>query len=233
MSVPKELFLKPNLDPLDPATQKLKRNLLVSSVITIGISSQEISIAKDFSFAGYRFEGLSVETLYISLLLVVLFFSVDFFLTIKNHLMENRIRLTGLNVAKPRAVPEMNNGEYDAVTTDERQSSIYSWWSSQINDIEQHKKTLKRIGPDLNKETVELQKLFIKDASSTIGQLNEKVNDISTMIRRFDESFWHHIRSQYKRFLFFDCITPLLLAAISICMCLFKINWCLILVCFR
>lgn len=218
-----EMLLKPNMDTLSSSAQRLKRNVLVSSLISIAICSQEVILGKNFAFAGYKFEGLSLEALHISLLSIVLYLTIDYWFTTKAHLMENRIRLTGFNVAKPSATPNRGNGKYDPITTDERQTSIYSWWSEQINTLEHYKEVLDKISPELAKESKENQESFLRNASAAVNQIRERADVIGVLVERFDESFWKHTRAQYLRFLFFDFLVPILLGLTSIIMCAMKV----------
>lgn len=215
-----KLFKEPNIDYLDLSTQKLKRNLIVSSMISIALCLQEVTMAKDIKFAGYNFEGLSVDTLFKVLLGVTLYLFVDFIWSLKIHLRENHIRLTGLNTPKPRAGSSMGGHETDSVTTDERQTSLYSWWFGQlviVNDLEKRLKSL------IQEDDDEKLKANLATIEQSLKMIKKKKTFINSALIRFERSFHRLILTQYIRFLIFDFIAPAFLASIAIVMCLCKV----------
>ncbi len=215
-----KLFIKPNIDYLDTSTQKLRRNLLISSVITIALCMQKVTMAKDIKFAGYNFEGLSVETLYVALLCITLYLLIDFIMSLTNHLRENHIRLTGLNTPKPRAGSSMGGHSADSVTTDERQSSLYSWWYGQLVSANELEKNLKNL---IEEDDGKKIKENLVSIDQSLRKLKEKKIFINSALIRFERSFHRLIKMQYIRFLIFDFFTPAILGAISIGMCLSKV----------
>ncbi|MBE0349918.1 hypothetical protein SAMN04487854_11081 [Pseudoalteromonas lipolytica] len=215
-----ELFIKPNIDHLDTSTQRLKRNLLVSSIITIALSLQKVTMAKDIKFAGYNLEGLSVETLFYSLMFITLYLLIDFILSMMNHLRGNHIRLTGINVVKPTAGVYSGGHDYEPSTAEERQSSLYSWWYKQAKFAESTEKTIEKL-------LLEAEDSGIKDKLNNIEfslkVLKEKKIFIQSTMIRFERSFWKLIRMQYIRFLIFDLFAPVFLAGAAIVASLCKI----------
>ena len=146
-----KVLIQPTIDPLDANTQRIRRNLMVSSIVIFIFAIASDGIDTDqTSIAGVKFINLKAEYIHYLLLLSLLYFLWHFYWAASNHLKQNRLRLTGV------AIPKINSakgfaGNHDlyANTDDAQQSTLYSWWH-RLKDYptqlqEQYDKNLQKI----------------------------------------------------------------------------------------
>ena len=163
-----QVLLKPNIDPFDVNTQRVRRNLIVTSIIafffTVGASGFD---SNNSSFVGIKFKDLKVEYVQMLILAALIYFLLHFIWAALDHLKENRLRLTGIAIPMLSAASVMGSTTMlDANTDDYSQSTIYSWWKKQKGHSEHLLRIIDNIDENIDKGEY---KPSINSIKSSIG----------------------------------------------------------------
>lgn len=202
---------------------RIRRNLLVTSVITLFIYYASIKIKEDSAFLGLHFEGLTNIKIEIGLLILLLYFLIHFLWFVWDSIYEWRLRITGMSKLSSVLVEGGDVGD------DLRNSTLYNWWRLQSEDIRLAKLKLEQLEFPINllKEVVEGDKVRLEPY-----QLNTQLNDILIKLNsiqqymkrvvtvmehqrfhysleRFDKWYRHFLTSQNMRWLFIEVLLPI------------------------
>lgn len=195
----KNILLKPNIEPLDSNSQRIRRNLIITSMIGffLTIGSSGISV-NDSSFFGVKFVNINKDFIHIVIILTLCNFIIHFLWSTIDHYKENRLRLTGLRIPIASYSMEMGSTILEPITSEERQSTLHSWWSGNVVDvIEGYKKILESNNGSLGGMNTE--------------SLDEILGYMDVALRRYEIGFWKHNRSQCLRWIIMDFTMPLLM----------------------
>ncbi|EPT0966460.1 hypothetical protein ACVOUJ_004126, partial [Vibrio vulnificus] len=212
------------IEPTD-YEEKIRRNLIVASSITLVMIKLGLMPAADSRFlGGMKFDNLIPDTIYTILFVVVAYEFVHYSWILINKFSYWRIRLTGTKHTEFRGNRGSIGSDYEQLdfTGKSENSNLYVWMlennSASNSAIEQ-----------LNKHWLEVESLCqnIKSDSSKQSNLNDllkKLNDIDNTIKglephltnirisaslhRFDN--WYHflVRSQSAKWLILDVVLP-------------------------
>tara|TARA_R110001592_G_scaffold88051_4_gene259511 strand:- start:2079 stop:2873 length:795 start_codon:yes stop_codon:yes gene_type:complete len=133
---------------------RIRRNLLIISVIAIVYGWGELKVAPDSSLFGVKFE--SVDPIEITWLITGLltYHLVHFVWSSISHIQAWRIRITGTKLAFITAGTFTSElGDYPS---DARQSSLYFWWLKQANRIGDIRAPLAKIHSELKDWSAEI-----------------------------------------------------------------------------
>lgn len=125
-----------------------------------------------------------------------------------DHYRTNKIRLTG---PKPyTSKPPTFDDDYPPhpAHSDPMQTSFYSWWSKQKGVMNKANQLLNITEDSINTD--------LKKISEDLVIINNRLEEYSDMIERFDKSFWFHQRSQLFRYWIFETGLPFFLGTISL-----------------
>ena len=216
-----KVLVKPNIEPFDTNTQRIRRNLMAASIVIFifSIASDGVD-TNSTSIAGIKFVNLQPEYLQLILLASLFYFIVHFVWAALDHLKSNTLRLTGI------AIPKVNEvGGFIGIDTlfpntdDENQTSLYSWWSKfakQPLHIEQQIKNI------TDKNENEDYEEALKKIDTKLVYLQYKTSYINEALIRFEKGFWHYQRSQLLRWLFLDFGIPFSMGAVSFCIAFYN-----------
>lgn len=217
---------------------KIRTNLLVVSVIAIGVVLADLRIDPSSTVLGLRFSGFTDSVLRNGLLLILCYLTVHFLWTALDGFLEWKLRVTGTRLSYVTA--GNYTSEHADHPSDPRQSTLYRWWISEakrvgnlrtrLPKLEESLKTLEQdlrarcnAGVDaMNIVNVcrpldEVRDLLtelsrsVEQAEKTMGAVR-----ISVSLRRFDSSFALFLRSQNLRWLLIDILMPLVVASYAI-----------------
>ena len=210
-----DVLIKPNIDSLDTNTQRIRRNLIATSIVAYiyTVASSGID-TNGSSFAGIKFSNL--DTSYIQLLLVIslVYFLLHFIWAAIDHFKENKLRLTGI------VIPMVQKGAFFGDTHDlhpntdqERQSSIFSWWRKEKEKTDGFKQTIETIEENIDKQAHEAA---LNSINQNLKTINHRASYIEESLARFEKGFWHYQRSQLFRWLILDFSIPVILGLSAI-----------------
>lgn len=217
-----KVLIKPNIDALDVNAQRVRRNLIATSVITIvfvlGSNGMDVSSS---SFLGLRFVDVNVDFLLTFLAVCLFYFCVNFVWSLRDHFRENRLRLTGIAVPMARRASYISrNHELEPNVGSERQSTIHSWWKGSQKIAEGQKELMNRIEGHIQMEELQPAVNSIKNLLERIGSQAEY---IEFALRRYEEGFWLHLRSQLLRWLILEYFMPIVLGLFAISALIFEL----------
>lgn len=207
-------FLEPNIEPLDENTQRIRRNLLAASIIVFFIACGSSGIDPESTFLGIKFKNADLTAISVLVLFSVSYFLFHFCWSIQDHFTANKLRLTGLQVAKAGT----NWGppvQYDTEVEKNSQSTIYGWFSSQVKEQKMSKLHLTDTGEEGDQSAEKL--------SENLEQIEEKLFIVRIALNRLEKGFWAYQKSQLLRWYILDVGIPVFLGSISIGMMLAKI----------
>ena len=202
-----KVLMKPNIEPMDSNTQRVRRNLIVTSVIAFFflIGSSGID-SKSSSFAGIKFIDLQMESIQVLIFLALLYFMIHFVWASIDHLSENRLRLTGVAIPMVRGAATYASAHtLEPNTGESRQSTMYSWWKTQMNLSDEYQNLLKGLKENINNGKHEPA---INGISTRIDELEHKASYINEALLRYELGFWHYQRSQLIRWFLLDFGLP-------------------------
>lgn len=223
-----QIFLKPNIEAFDSNTQRIRRNLMVTSIVGIFMVLGAVNFDSDSNgFAGFKLTHVSIEWVHIFFLLALTYFFAHFVWAALDALRENRLRLTGIKI------PKTTVGSYAADTTfepnsdDARQSSIFSWWKGIKGYSTQLEQIVSSIEANYSNDKIEPA---INVAKSHLEKINLKSSYIEMALLKYEKGFWEHQRSQLFRWFILDFGVPFLLSIVSFILILNEVvhecPWC-------
>jgi hypothetical protein len=210
-----KVLLKPVIEPLDTNTQRVRRNLIVISSISFFYTSFGNGIDfENSSFVGIKFHELNQEYLIYVLILINLYFLVHFTWALFDHMHENCLRLTGVAIPMVRRVSRISDSyTLEPFTDDNKQSTIYSWWSSKREIVDAYENKLDKISK-LNIDVSQTER--ITTIQNKILEIQYKSSYISEAMHRFEKGFWKFQRSQLIRWFILDFGIPFVVGFLSI-----------------
>ena len=233
-----ETLGKPVAPELSDNTWKIRTNLIVTSVIAITVVLADLRIDPNSSFLGLKFGGFTDTVLRTGLLLILAYLSIHFLWTTFDSLLEWRLRVTGTRlsfITTARLASEQ--GDYP---NDPRQSTLYSWWTSEakrIGNLSARLPELERLLQNLDQDlraryTAGADAMNIVNACRPIGEardimikLQQSIDEaqkalsatrVPVSLKRFDNWFQLFLRSQNLRWLVIDLLVPIFLASYAI-----------------
>lgn len=219
---------------LSQSAWKIRTNLIVTSVISISIVFAGLHIDSESTFLGLKFKGLNDIIITRALFWITLYLLIHFLWSAWDNFVEWRLRITGTKVAFITAgVYVSEHGDYPS---DPRQSTLYHWWKSQAQKIDELVNRVKEIDNQLNGFEARLksepntnsEQLIITDIKSVqvavvnldahMKQVNELLllNRVPASLERFDNWFQLFLRSQNLRWLIVECGTPLIVGSLAL-----------------
>ena len=214
------LLQKPNIEPLDTNTQRIRRNLIIASMVGIILTIGSASFSTPNGFSGFKFENLNIYHVYLFLLAALVYFLSHFLWASSDHLKENKLKLTGIKIPKATVASCAASATFEPNTNDERQSTLFSWWKGHRQQSEHFKTIVESIEKNIEKSQFEPAINCIKQR---IEDMNSKTEYIEYALLRFENGFWKHQRSQILRWFLLDIGVPCLLAFISITLLSIKV----------
>ncbi|WP_100144096.1 hypothetical protein [Shewanella carassii] len=214
------LLQKPNIEPLDNNTQRIRRNLLVASIIGIVLTIGSATFSSQNGFSGFKFEDLNILHVYLFLIAALVYFLCHFLWASSDHLKENRHRLTGIKIPKATVASYAASPTFEPRTNEERQTTLFSWWKGQRQQSEYFQTIIESIEKNIEKSQYEPA---INSIKQQIEDMSSKTEYIEFALLRFESSFWKHQRSQILRWFLFDIGIPCLLASASIILLSIKV----------
>lgn len=214
---------------------KVRRNLLISSMVALFVEFGGLRLDPTSSVLGFKFVGLTDDLIRIGLAVVTLYLLLHFLWYVHDALLEWRLRVTGTRLSFVTAARiASEHGDYP---NDPRQSTLYHWWSEEA-------KRIKNVGAkalavdDSLRESQQAVRTLIEEKGSgsnlqsilnvltemrnALTELNRSVEHIqktlnadriSVSLKRFDGWFELFLRSQNLRWLIVDAMVPGLLGS--------------------
>lgn len=215
-----QLLIKPNIEALDSNTQRIRRNLVVASILGIFMAIGSVDFDNNSNrFAGFKFNDIEMGHVYIIIVLSLIYLLIHFVWAALDNLRENRLRLTGINVPKATIASYMSSSTFEPNTNDAKQSSMFSWWKGQRKQHEHLDRIISNINDSVKDEKYESA---INATKNKIEELRVTATYVEKALLRFEGSFWVHQRSQIYRWFILDFGVPCLLACSSLALLLAK-----------
>lgn len=216
-----KLLLKPNIESFDTNTQRIRRNLIVTSIFAGILSVGSVSIdSGQNGFAGFKLKDLEIIHVYILLLSSLLYFSIHFIWSALDHIKENRLRLTGINIPKAKLAAAIASPTFEPNADDSNQSTMFSWWKGHRKQFEHISNVIESINNNVNDDKLTPA---INTANKHMEEFNTKTGYIEHALLKFEQGFWEHQRSQIIRWFLLDFGVPCILALLSLLLLVGKI----------
>lgn len=221
---------------LTDQAEKVRRNLLVLSLISIFSVLWDIQLDSTASIFGFTFEGLTPEKVLLGLTLITGFSLANFLWLSADSFVEWRLRITGTRLTLVTTGRFSSaDGDYP---DDPRQSTLYYWWSQEAEKVGDLSSLVKGLVPELEQikttlaaiQTDQLPYLngiqgAVSGLTNSVGVLTNKMDDLvktaeshrpDVSLARFDSWFSLFNRSQNLRWLLLEVGAPTVLAAYAL-----------------
>lgn len=205
MSKVDDIFIKPKIDPLDINAQRIRRNILVTSIISFFLTYGSSGIdTENSSFVGVKFDELNIDYIKALLILMLVYLIAHFLWYVSDDIKANALKLTGIAIKKKNLGSALfpSDGMLDPVADETEQSTLYSWWVGRQRYAKEYKECLEQLlddGSPINNHE--------KHAKVIETMLIEEEH-ISKALQRFDRKFWSYQKSQLLRWIIADVGMP-------------------------
>lgn len=219
--------------------ERIRRNLLFSSLLALAFTWLDLSINKDSTFfGGLQFDNITPKAIYWILLSIISYEFIHYFWVQFNNFSHWRIRLTGMTIPEvrgdggPGRMGGMNAPE-DYSGKDEN-SNFYNWMfenrrdratamtgllksSSEFQELVDSLKQAHSGDSNLSKMLSELdnKSKTIEQSTSNLTKAVESIRVDGSMLR-FDQWYKILIRSQNARWIILDMLLPVALSLTAI-----------------
>ena len=211
---------------------KLRRNLMLISILVMVLIVGEISAGNDFSIFGVKLVGVTPSKLMVGLSIVLAYTLLHFLWYCYEHYSEWSIRITGTKLA---FVTGAKLGATGADYPDNpRQSTLYSWWLQESRSMKAYDELLSRVDESIRRfesHTERLQQIdmtaagtvsqSIQGMKNTLEQVRSSLASTESTItntripeslERFDKRFRLLLKSQNMRSAFVEIGVPVVLS---------------------
>ena len=225
--------------------QKIRRNLLITSLIAIFMTIGDIHINSSPTIFGLQFTGLTDRVFSWGLVSTTIYLFIHFLWYSIDGYLEWATRLTGTHQAFYSNGPSENqDADY---SIDPRQSTIYNWWRKQRTDIDSMALMYQKLMANLdasaqmiqamshdgneailaNGQTIAELKHVGNRCQASLDRIERILNNprLNASIQRFDNRFKLFLNSQNLRWLLIESSLPLASGMLSIYLLLDKLNW--------
>lgn len=227
---------------LSEQAEKVRRNLLVFSLVSVAGVLWDVGLKTDASIFGFTFDGLTPDKILAGLALITGFSFVHFIWLSWDSFLEWRLRITGTRLA---FVTVGRTSSEDADYPDDpRQSTLHYWWAERARITGDMSGKLSAMKPQLAEmvdrinaiQTDQIPYLAgiqggISGLTHIVGRLQNDLAALSATfasqrpsvsLKRFDNWFSLFLRSQNLRWLLLDVGMPVLLASYALVLLLTK-----------
>lgn len=217
-----DIMGKPFMPDMSEATERIRRNLLAVSVLTLSIHILEITPSTDSSFLGVKLFNFNLEKLDFILFFTCLYLSIHFLTRCDEFIKEVRIRLTGSDQKASRGSED--NYFHDAIVDwgDEKYypSTLYRYWYSHMHlghdsperVLTQKISDLANHAPGEVDQLRESLRSAIESYASMSGRLSPILNQdrTSRSLERFDSWFSSLQKAYVLRVLIIEMGVPIM-----------------------
>ncbi|MFM4702003.1 hypothetical protein [Aeromonas bivalvium] len=205
--------------------EKIRRNLLISSMIAIMSLFLGITPTEQVEIWGLKFQNVTMNSIYVVLLAIIIYELGHYCWIVFNKFSYWRVRLTGskLGTYRGSAGGFGSDDPQEDTVGDEINSTFYNWMIERAHgyhaliDLISNQKTeldmlsRKVLEEEPNPEArskIELKVNALNDSVERLSKYLDSVR-ISESMRRFDKWFDMVIKSQSRRWFILDCIFPI------------------------
>ncbi|QYY30320.1 hypothetical protein K2O51_23405 [Cupriavidus pinatubonensis] len=229
---------KPVAAQLVDEALKVRRNLLIASLVSFFSVLGNIQVDPASTVLGFKFTGLTPTMINVGLLSVTLYLLLHFGWYVWDSFVEWRLRLTGTRVAYLTGASF--GSEHADYPADPKQSTLHNWWLQQSRGLQGIADMLVSVQKSMNDlaETVSADRASdaisgsttliqrIHSFSADLEAIHTSVKRVESIVQsdripvslgRFDSWFRHFLKSQNMRWLFIDAGVPFLLGIFSVC----------------
>ena len=216
---------------------KLRRNLILVSMVVLVLIVGEIEAGSDFSILGVKLTGVTPFKLMVGLSIVLAYTLIHFIWYCYELYSEWSVRVTGTKLA---FVTGAKFGATGADYPDDpKQSTLYTWWIQEARSMTAYSDLLKRVDESVQQFSAHVEQLQQRDmtvggsVSSSIQGMNNTLEQIrrsldsteSTItntripesLSRFDRRFSLLLKSQNLRTMVVEVGIPTILSLAAGC----------------
>jgi hypothetical protein len=220
---------------ISETASKLRRNLLLVSVVVIILILGEIQPGADVSIFGVKLIGVTPFKLMVGLSVLLGYNLIHYLWYCYELYSEWAVRITGTRLAF------VTGGKYGSVGADypddPKQSTLYTWWHQQARAMTAYSHLLERVDESIREfsaRTDELQEvdrtaagtvtMSIQGMKNTLEEVRQSLASVESVIsdarvpeslRRFDSRFKLLLKSQNLRIVWVEVGMPVILSVIA------------------
>lgn len=221
---------------ISDTASKLRRNLMLISLVVVILIMGEIQPGADVSLFGIKLTGVTPFKLMVGLSVLLGYNLIHYVWYCYELYSEWALRLTGTRLAF------VTGGSYGRVgadyPNDPKQSTLYTWWLQQSRSIVAYNELLQRVDKSIEDFTAHTDELQVSDRTAagtisvsiqgmkaTLEQLRGSLASVESVISdvripeslgRFDNRFRLLLKSQNLRLVLVEVGMPIVLALTAI-----------------
>jgi len=232
---------------LSDAAAKIKRNLMLVSLVIIVLVLGELKTSDKLSIFGVSLEGVTPEKLMLGLGFVLLYSAIHFSWYCFDALGEWYMRVTGTRLAY---ITGARYGDKACdYPNDPKQSTLYTWWLQEARTAFRFRELMDELGPQLEEINRRIDDIdagrnpsangamaanAMNTLNGTVRSINSHLEDYARLVgedripfslKRFDRRFHLLLRSQNLRVLLVDVIVPFVVALYAAVLLGTYFNW--------
>jgi len=230
-----ELLGKPVFPEFSDRVEKLRRNLLIISLITLGLFFGGLDVDPSSTLLGLKFKGLTTNSIHTGLLVLNVYMFIHFIWCAWDSILEWKLRITGTR--------QILKTTWEDECTDQaenpQQSTLYNWWLERARKIGNLTEKTAELSNKLNgwidnvpvsthKDDVYTRQSYSSDLSVIKQNLQHLIKGYSVefstgehqrlrvSLKRFDNWYTLFLRSQNLRWLVIELALPIILGIFTI-----------------
>ena len=195
-------FLNAELRPLSDSTARMRRNMMVYSLLVIFWVFGSGGISQGSSFFGVQFEDLKTSIIFLFLVSANIYFLIGFVLEGVDDYYGCLVRLTSLHSSVSSSFGDIATNPGTKIIEN---GSLLSWYAY-----------LLRSGNDM---IVKIESMENSDVNALRARFEQamKFADITKAgIKRFEDGFWSHHKRKLLVWMLFEMFGPILFSVFSI-----------------
>lgn len=221
---------------ISETARKLRRNLILVSMIVLILIVGEIEAGTDFSVLGVKLTGVTPFKLMVGLSIVLVYTFIHFLWYCYEHYCEWSIRVTGTKLTF------LTGGKRGSVGADypddPKQSTLYAWWLQESQSMTAYADLVGLVEKSIqhfSEHTAQLQQKDMSSAESVSASIQNMKNTMEQLrhslaatesvvtntripesLARFDQRFRLLLKSQNMRTLFLEVAIPIILSIAAV-----------------
>ena len=207
----KKWLTEPFMTMFDDNTFRIRRNLLAISVIAFVYKCAATGIDPTSSFLGVKLLGLKSDSVDIILGLGVFYFLLHFLWSGWDKFQEWQLRLTGMQVAKPRHGFAFSDG-VQAGADEQEQATLSAWWVINVKQIDELRVLMEQQEKFTTIDNASDLAATINVIRSNQDKLIERSVHIEAALQHYEKGFNNLQSSQKYRWVLLEFAFPILLS---------------------
>lgn len=207
---------------MSPVAERVRRNLLIASFITIFALWNDLKININPNNLGVTIDGLDTSLIYTVLLIILIYELLYFMSYVISHYQYWCIRLTGTDLVHEDLIGFGGSNPKKDLVSDRKQSNFYNWWLERSKYTKKLEPLFQQCEENIKKRQHLLDsdaglKTQVNEIINTINAINATPEDeIENRLEKFTKTYKTMTRIQCFRWFFLEAGLPIMIGLCAI-----------------